>query len=165
MNSQPSIRPIFLLGFLMCTGMIGVALFAQYYLLMDPCPLCIFARVATMAVGAVFLLGALHNPSGTTGRRIYGQLLVLTSLGGIVITGRHSYLQHLPPEQVPSCGPGLSYWMDNLPAFDVLSKVFQGSGECAEVSWSMFGLSIPEWTLAVFAVFMIYGLKVLIKGR
>jgi disulfide bond formation protein DsbB len=55
--------------------------------------------------------------------------------------------------------------MDNLPAFDVLSKVFQGSGECAEVSWSMFGLSIPEWTLAVFAVFMIYGLKVLIKGR
>jgi len=165
MNPEPTIRPLFLIGFLMCLSMIGVALVAQHYYDMEPCPLCIFQRVAVMILGGVFLLGLLHNPLSSTGGRIYGLLVTLAALGGAAISARHSWLQHLPPEKVPECGPGLSYWIDTLPWTSVIDKVFAGSGECAEVQWSLLGLSIPEWTLLAFAGFALYGIKVLIKGR
>ena len=165
MNAQPSIRPLFLIGFVLCVLMIGFALFSQHFFDLEPCPLCIFQRVAVMALGVVFLLGALHNPSSSFGRRGYGQLVIIAALAGAAISGRHSWLQHLPPEKVPACGPGLSYWLDNLPMTSVFNKVFAGSGECAEVEWSLFGLSMPEWTLVAFIAFALYGLKVLIKGR
>ena len=165
MNAQPSIRPLFFVGFILCALMVAFALFSQYYLDLEPCPLCIFQRVAVMALGAIFLLGTIHNPATSFGRRAYGQLIVIAALLGAAVAGRHSWLQHLPPEKVPSCGPGLSYWLDNLPMTSVLNKVFAGSGECAEVEWSMFGLSMPEWTLVAFIAFALYGFKVLIKGR
>ena len=165
MNNDYSIRPMFLIGFLLCAGMIAVALFMQYYMLLEPCPLCIFQRVAVMVVGAIFLIGLLHNPSSSFGRRVYGQLIVLASIGGGAISARQSWLQHLPPEKVPQCGPGLEYWIDTLPIISMLKKVFEGSGECAEVQWTMLGLSIPEWVLIMFVIFCLYGLKVLIKGR
>ncbi len=165
MNNEYSIRPMFLIGFLICALMMGVALFMQYYMLLDPCPLCIFQRVAVMVIGAIFLVGALHNPSTSFGRRGYAFLIIIAAICGGAISGRQSWLQHLPPEKVPSCGPGLSYWMDNLPFTSVLSKVFEGSGECAEVQWTLFGLSIPEWALIGFVIFCLYGFKVLIKGR
>ncbi|PWQ97704.1 disulfide bond formation protein B [Leucothrix pacifica] len=165
MNAQPSIRLPFFIGFILCLLMLGFALFSQHYLGLEPCPLCIFQRVAVMALGLVFLLGALHNPATSFGRRAYGQLVILAALCGAAISGRHSWLQHLPPEKVPECGPGLSYWLDNLPITSVFNKVFAGSGECAEVEWSLFGLSMPEWVLITFVVFALYGLKVLIKGR
>ena len=165
MNAQPSIRSLFLIGFVLCLLMLGFALFSQHFMDLEPCPLCIFQRVAVMALGLVFLLGALHNPSTSFGRRAYGQLVIIAALCGAAISGRHTWLQHLPPEKVPECGPGLSYWLDNLPMTSVFNKVFAGSGECAEVEWSLFGLSMPEWTLVAFIAFALYGLKVLIKGR
>lgn len=165
MNAQPSIRSFFLIGFVLCLIMIGFALFSQHVLDMEPCPLCIFQRVGVMALGVVFLLGALHNPISSFGRRAYGQLIIIAALAGGAVSARHSWLQHLPPEKVPECGPGLSYWMDTLPITSVFNKVFAGSGECAEVEWKMLGLSMPEWTLIAFLAFALYGLKVLIKGR
>jgi disulfide bond formation protein DsbB len=165
MTNQHSIRPMFLLGFLFCLAMTGIALYAQYVMYLEPCPLCIFQRVAVMALGLIFLLGAFHNPSSSFGRRGYGQLTIIAAVTGAVIAARHVWLQHLPPEKVPACGPGLSYWLDSMPFTSVLSKVFEGSGECAEVQFRTLGLSIPEWTLIVFVMFALYGLKVLIKGR
>lgn len=165
MNTQFSIRSLFLLGFVLCLMMIGFALFSQHFMDLEPCPLCIFQRVAVMALGVIFLLGALHNPSSSFGRRAYGQLIIIAALIGAAISARHSWLQHLPPEKVPECGPGLSYWLDNLPITSVFNKVFAGSGECAEVEWSFIGLSMPEWTLIAFIAFALYGFKVLIKGH
>lgn len=165
MDSNHSIRPLFIIGFLACVGMIAVALYAQHVMLLEPCPICIFQRIAVMVLGVIFLIGLLHNPSGSRGRRVYGQLVVLASLAGIGLAGWHSWLQRNPPDHPPECGAGLSYWLDNLPPSEVLSKVFAGTGECSQVSWSMLGLSIPEWTLLAFVVFCLYGFKVLIKGH
>lgn len=165
MNPQPSIRVFFLAGFAICAVMIAFALFSQHFLDLEPCPLCIFQRIAVMALGVVFLLGALHNPESSFGRRVYGQLVILAALIGAAISARHSWLQHLPPEKVPECGPGLSYWLDTLPITSVLNKVFAGSGECAEVEWTLLGFSMPEWLLLAFLAFALYGFKVLIKGR
>ena len=153
-----------LVGFLATVAMMATAFFFQYVLYLEPCPLCSVQRAIVIILGLIFLIGFLQGPSGW-GKRIYGLLLTLASLAGLVVAGRHTWLQHLPEDQVPECGPGLDFWMDNLPAVDVIQKVFQGSGECAEIAWTFLGLSIPEWSLIAFTVFLIYSLKLLFKGR
>lgn len=125
------------------------ALWLQHYQHLEPCPLCIFQRVAMMATGAVALLAFVHGP-GVIGRRIYAAFTLLAAAAGIAVAGRHVWLQHLPPEQVPACGPGLDYWLETFPLTDVIAKVFRGSGECAEIDWVFLGLSLPGWTLVAF---------------
>jgi len=159
-----SIRPAMLVGFLATVAMMATAFFFQYVLYLEPCPLCSVQRAIVIILGIIFLSGFLQGPSGW-GKRVYGLLLTLASLAGLVVAGRHTWLQHLPEDQVPECGPGLDFWMDNLPAVDVIQKVFQGSGECAEIAWTFLGLSIPEWSLIAFTIFLLYSLKLLLKGR
>jgi protein dithiol:quinone oxidoreductase len=135
-----------LAGFLLCCGLMGYALYAQHVLGLEPCPLCIFQRVAVIALGAVFLLAALHNP-GPTGRRVYAALLLLVGLAGSVVAGRHLWLQTLPPEKVPACGPGLDFLLEAFPLQEALQVIFAGSGECAKADWSFLGIAMPGWVL------------------
>ena len=142
----PNKRLLNLAGFLACAGMMGFALYAQYVLLLDPCPLCVLQRVATILLGIVFLVAALHNP-GMLGSRIYAVLITLTAGDGVAVAIRHVYLQNLPADKVPACGPGLEYILGNFPLGDALNMIFKGSGECAEVVWRLFGLSMPTWVI------------------
>ena len=149
-HAGPTFRTSFLLGFLACAGLIGFALFSQFQWGLEPCPLCIFQRVAFAALGVVFLLGALHAPRGRGGRIGWGVLALAAALAGIAVAGNHVRLQMLPADQVPACGPGLDYMMEMLPVTGVIQKVMTGSGECADVDWSFLGLSMPAWSLAWF---------------
>ena len=158
-----SIRPAMLIGFLATVAMMATAFFFQYVLYLEPCPLCSVQRAIVILLGVIFLLGFIQGPSGW-GKRVYGLLITLASIFGLIVAGRHTWLQHLPKDQIPECGPGLDFWMENLPAVDVIQKVFEGSGECAEIAWTFMGLSIPEWSLIAFAVFLIYGLTLLFRG-
>ena len=150
-------RPLFLLAFLICAALMDTALTMQYALKLDPCPLCSFQRLFVIALGGVFLVAALHDP-GVTGRRVYGALIVVLSTLGVIVAGRHVWLQNLPADQVPECGPGLEYLLDAFRLTEALSLVFRGSGECADVQWVLLGLTIPGWTLVIFAAFTISGL-------
>lgn len=134
------------LGAAICAGMIGFGLYAQHGLGLEPCPLCILERMAVIGTGVVFALAALHNP-GRLGARIYGLLVAAVAGTGAAIAGRHVWLQNLPPDEVPACGPGLDYMLDVFPLLETLSMIFSGSGECAEVSWRLLGLSMPAWVL------------------
>jgi disulfide bond formation protein DsbB len=151
-----SFRIQFLIGFLACAGLLGFAFYLQLHDGLEPCPLCIFQRVAFFVMGLVFLLGALHAPKGTGGRRGYGVAALLAALGGIAVAGNHVRLQHLPPDQVPSCGPGLDYMLEAMPITGVIRKVMTGSGECANVDWSFLGLSMPTWSLVWFVLLAIW---------
>jgi disulfide bond formation protein DsbB len=143
-------RILNLSGFLICACMMIFALYAQHGLLLEPCPLCIFQRVAVMALGVIFLVAALHAPV-TAATYIYALLIGLAAMGGAGVAGRHVWLQNLPPDKVPACGPGLDFMLDAFPLAEVLQMVLSGSGECAEVSWSLLGLSMPAWLLVAFA--------------
>ncbi len=136
-------------AFLLCAGLLAYAYYLQFHDGLDPCPLCIFQRVAFLVTGLLFLAVAVHAP-GQTGSRIYAVLIGLAGLAGAAIAGRHVWLQHLPPDQVPECGPGLDYMLEVFPLADTLKMVFTGSGECAEVSWTLLGLSMPAWALLNF---------------
>lgn len=145
-------RRRFLLGFVSCAGLIGFALYTQFYGGLMPCPLCIFQRVAFAAAGLIFLTGGLHAPVGTGGRRTYGVLAALAASVGIVIAGNHVRLFHMPADQVPACGPGLDYMLEAMPLTGVIRKVMTGSGECAEVDWSFLGMAMPTWSLLCFVL-------------
>lgn len=136
-------------------GMSFALFFLQRHLGLTPCPLCIFQRIGLMIMGGFALISALFNPKS----RVIRLVLWLGSLAGIgwatVVAGRHVWLQHLPADQVPSCGPGLDYWLDTLPILQVFREVFAGSGECATVDWTFMGLSIPEQSLILFSVLLI----------
>lgn len=145
----------------LCTSGLVLAvvsmLFAVVYLqiieYLEPCPLCILDRAVVIGLGAVFLLGLVHNPA-QTGRRVYAIIASLLSLTGIGICLRHIWLQNLPADQVPECGAGFWYMLDSMPLLQFMDTILNGSGECADIQWQFLGLSIPEWTLALFIVFL-----------
>lgn len=149
---RATFRTQFLLGFLACAGLLAYGFYVQLHDGLEPCPLCIFQRVAFFGLGLVFLAGGLHAPAGRGGRRVYGALSLVAAGVGIAIAGRHVWLQNLPPEQVPTCGPGLDYMLEAMPISGVVRKVMTGSGECANVDWSLLGLSMPVWSLLCFVL-------------
>jgi disulfide bond formation protein DsbB len=140
-------RTLNLAGWLWCVGLMAYALFVQYGLSEEPCPLCILQRVAVITTGAIFLLAWLHNPASLRLRRLYGALIVLAAVAGIGIAARHIYVINAPPGAVAECGASLDYMMDVLPLHEVLGKVLSGSGECAKVTWRFLGFSMPFWVL------------------
>lgn len=150
-------RSGFLLAFVASLGLIGAALYMQHVMHLEPCPLCIFQRVFVMAIGVVALLGVLHNP-GRIGRGLYATLIGLLAIGGGAVATRQVWLQHLPADQVPECGPSLDYMLEAFPLNQTLQLVFKGSGECAAVEWTFLGFSIAEWMLVVFAGFLVYAI-------
>ena len=129
----------------------GYALYAEHVLYLMPCPLCVFQRMAVIALGLVFLVAALHNPSGR-GSLVYGALVGLAAATGAGVAGRHIWLQNLPADEVPACGPGFEYIVDAFPLSEALRMIFTGSGECATIDWQFLGLSMPTWVLISFVV-------------
>jgi len=129
-----------------CALLLGYAYYSQYVGGLEPCPLCIFQRVAVMKLGVAFLLAALHNP-GQTGARVYAGLIGLVALAGVGVAGRHVYIQSLPKGSVPECGATLDFLLDVFPLFDVIRQVLTASGECGVVDWRFLGLSMPMWVL------------------
>jgi len=145
----PPRRVAYLLGFLVCAALMGWAFWLQYGEGLEPCPLCMFQRVAVCAVGLVFLVAFIHNPRRGFAR-VYAVLTVLFAGAGAGFAARQIWLQSLPKDQVPACGMGLNYMLDTLPLADVIGKVLGGSGECAEKGWELLGLSIAGWTFVFF---------------
>ena len=159
---QIEFRKRFLLGTAACTAMLAYALYSQYVGGLMPCPLCTFQRGAYALLGLVFLLGGVHAPRRAWMRIGYIMLTLLAAALGAAIAVRHVWLQHLPPDRVPSCGPDLAYMLEAFPLADVVRKVLTGSGECAKVDWTFLGLAMPAWSLIGFcalAIWAAFGLR------
>lgn len=145
------------LGALACAGLMAFALYVQYGLGLEPCPLCVLQRIAVITLGGLFLVAALH-PAGAIGRRVYAVLLGVVALVGSGVAGRHVWLTMLPPERVPACGPGLDFMLESFPLRDTLAMVLTGSGECAKVEWRLLGLSMPAWVLIALLGLGVFGI-------
>ena len=142
-------RKFFIVIFTICIGLLIFGLYLEHVHGLEACPLCIFQRIAYTVIIFIALIGAIHNPRNLL-QIIYKLLVVISSITGATIAGRQIWLQHLPPELVPECGPGLDYMFNVFPFREALKMIFTGSGECAEVKWRFIGLSIAEWSLIMF---------------
>ena len=152
-----NIRLLYLAGAVACAALLGYGLWLQHVDGLEPCPLCVFQRVAFIVLGLIFVVAALHGPR-RIGAMVYGVLAAIAAAVGAGIAGRHVWLQNLPADQVPACGPGLQYMLEQFPLQRMIEKVLSGSGECASVDWSFLGLTIPGWALVWFVLLGIYAL-------
>ncbi len=148
-------RAAFALGALACALLLAFGYFLQYVKGLEPCPLCLLQRGFFYAVLAIFLVAAAHDPKGR-GALAYGALGALFAAGGAAVASRQVWLQHLPADKVPQCGPDLFFMLENFPLAQTLKKLLAGTGECAVVDWTFLGLSIAEWSLAWFVAFALY---------
>ncbi|ENW83211.1 disulfide bond formation protein B [Acinetobacter sp. ANC 3929] len=142
---------------LVLTSIIGIsfALYLEHVQGLDPCPLCIFQRLGLIGMGLIALIAFIHNPVSNAFKRFYAFLATLSIGWSVGVAARHVWLQSLPPDKVPSCGPGLDYLVDALPMKTVLQEVLSGSGECAAVDWTFLGQSLPVWSLVYFSLILL----------
>ena len=128
-------------------ALLAGALVMEHLLELTPCPLCLMQRIWFAIAGLISLAALIHSPR-------WGIYPLLTMLAGLVGGGfaiRQLYLQSLPEDQVPACGPDMAYMLENFPLADVLAAMTSGTGDCAAVVWQ-FGLTIPGWALVGFVV-------------
>ncbi len=153
-----SIRATCGYAFAACCVLIVSAAYFQVVIGLEPCPLCILQRFAWLGLTLMFFIGMLYrNPSK---RWLYihqGITLAIAIIGGL-FAGKQVWLQYFPSDDVPECGPGLSYMLDNFSFPDIVSFFFQGTGHCAEIDWEFLQLSLGAWSLLFFL--LIAGLAV-----
>ncbi len=150
MNPNPfawSFRAQFLAGALACAALLAYALYEQFQIGLEPCPKCIFQRIAFIAMGVFFLAGAAHGP-GRIGRRVYAVLVAIAAVVGSIVAIRHLVVQFTPQDPLMSgCGPGLNYLLDAFPLAEAVKKAFMATGDCGDIDWTFLGLTMPAWTL------------------
>jgi disulfide bond formation protein DsbB len=146
-----------------CVVLMSVALYMEYVMGLEPCPLCMLQRGAVTGTGVIALAAAAIGPRGW-GVRLGGIGVALVSVVGVTLAGRQLWLQNLPEDAVPPCGPGYDYLRETFPLTEVIRMAFEGSGDCAEVQWTFLGLSIPGWTLLFFVAVAVTGLFLLFRG-
>lgn len=157
-------RMLSLCVFIACAALLASAYYFEYVLYMDPCPLCIMQRVAVLLVGLSGLVGFLlaHN---LIARLASAVIMLLSASLGIAVAGRHVWIQSLPADQVPTCGPSLEYMVDTLPWAEVLSVMLRGNGNCADSHWSFIGLSMPQWVLVWFVGFALVAIYLAVTAK
>ena len=153
-----------ILGFflsMVCLLLLSFAYYLQYVVGLEPCPLCILQR-SWYFLAAVFALFIGFFPKK---HRIFGLLGLISVSIGLATAGRQVWLQYLPKEKVPACGPGLSYMLEKFPMNDLLNALLHGSGECAEIQWSWLHLSLGEWSLLAFVGLVIAFIFIVFQKR
>ena len=157
-------RQINLVIFLIVGSLLGYAAYSMKILGLEPCTLCITQQFFYCLIGISSFVSFLQNP-GVTTSRVYSLLISLFAIAGIWISGRQIWLQGLPEDEVPLCGPPLEYIIDVFPFADVLNALFMGDGNCAEIPWQFLGLSMAGWSFIWFLVIFFLSVISLIKSR
>lgn len=138
-------------GFIVCVALLAYAYYEQFAEGIEPCPMCIFQRIAFLWMGLFFLVGAIHGPQ-QRGRKAYALLILLGACAGVAIAARHLWVQHQPPDPMAGCAPGWNYMVENFPLSKALKMAFTGHADCAQITWTLFGLSMPFWTLVCYVL-------------
>jgi len=161
---QLSSRQIYLIIFLAVGGLIGYAAYTIKILGLEPCPLCITQQFFYSIVGITAFIAFNHNPVEKLSR-FYAAIIFLASSAGIWVAGRQVWLQSLPEDEVPLCGPPLEYILEVFPLGDLLSALFIGDGNCAEISWQFLGLSMAGWSCIWFTLFLFLSILLVLKSK
>lgn len=144
-------------------ALLAVAFYMEYQMALEPCPLCMLQRIVFFGVGLVSLVSALSDSEKW--RRSCAWFVVVLCCAGGALAIRHLYLQNLPADELPACLPGLSYMFEVFPWQEIMQAMVMGTGECGEVSWTLFGISIPGWTLIAFSCMVIVNLIIALRPK
>ncbi|WP_339527747.1 disulfide bond formation protein B [Pseudomonas mucidolens] len=155
MSLVPS-RSLFFLAFMAGALTLGASFYLEYGALLRPCFLCLIQRTLLAAFTLINLVAALHGPK-RSGIYLYWSASMLCALLGAITAVRQVLLQNIPPDQLPNCWPSLQYMIEHLSPWQALQLAFKGTVDCAEINWTLFDLSIPEWSLLFFVAMLMLG--------
>lgn len=122
---------------------------------LESCPLWGVQRVLLMMFAGVNLLAVVQGP-GRPGRAVYWALNLILGVFGVITAGRHVLLQNIPSEQLLACLPDMPFMLRNLSWWQALQLTFMGTSDCAEVTWTLLDMSLPEWSLLFFVSMLIF---------
>jgi len=143
-------KPVLLAVGVASLGLICVALYLQHVKDMLPCPLCVIQRYAFIAVALICFVAA-SLPRGAL--RIGARLGALAALAGAGVAGWHLWIKAHP---AVSCGiDPLETSLNRIPSAELLPFLFKADGMCSTEYAPIFGLSIPQWSLFWFVVFIL----------
>ncbi|HEF4759045.1 TPA: disulfide bond formation protein B [Pseudomonas putida] len=155
-------RSLFFTVFVAGALVLGASYYLEYSVGLKPCGLCLLQRACLALLTGVCLAAAMHGP-GRLGSFMYWLLGLLCSLAGTVTAWRQVLLQSDPVHQLSTCAPNLSEWFASAPWIDAVQQMFKGTLDCTPISWTLFDLSIPEWSLLFFAAISTLGVYQLLR--
>ena len=147
---------------LACVLMLAFGLYLQHVVGLEPCPMCIVQRYALVLVALFTGLAGVFRNMGL--RVVSGVLALLAALGGAYTAASQSWLQWYPPEVV-TCGRDLYGMIETFPLKRALPMIFRGGGDCSKVDWSLFGLTLANWSFVAFVVLSLLLITLLVRSR
>ena len=160
--SKVPLRAWFAILGLGCLGLVAVGMELQYLFKLAPCPLCIFQRLLYIVIGVIGLLGF----AWPAGRLLWSVLIGGLGLLGVGVAAYQTWMQaypHLAPEcsfTDPNAIERLVDWLGME-----WPSLFLATGFCSSRDWELFGLSMANWSVLIFARIVAYVALFLLRKR
>ena len=142
-------RSLFFTVFIAGSLALGASYYLEYAVGLSPCGLCLVQRLFLAMLTGISLLASIHGP-GRFGSFVYWSLGLLTSLAGTATAWRQVVLQSAPVHSLRPCSADLLNQFADESWLSVVRKMYQGTADCSRISWTLFDLSIAEWSLLFF---------------
>jgi disulfide bond formation protein DsbB len=136
-----------------------IALYFQHVMLLQPCVMCIYERVALFGILGASLLGAIAPQSPL--RYVAIVVWIYSAWRGVQLAWVHAMMQ-LHPSPFTTCDFFVSFpsW---LPLDKWFPAIFVASGDCSVTQWEFLSQEMSLWLVGIFAVYLLIGVQVLIS--
>lgn len=124
------------------------ALYFQHVMMLAPCVMCIYERVAMMGIGGAAIIG-LIAPNNALFRWLGLIGWGLSSYKGLMLAMQHVDYQ-FNPSPFATCDLFVTFpsW---APLNQWVPWMFEAYGDCSKIVWQLFDLSMPQWLVVIFA--------------
>jgi len=157
-------RYLFIINFIICVVLSGVAFFYNYVEGIRLCPLCSLQLICYYIIGMISLIAFFHIPE-KAGRYTYAILLLIFTILGILFSSRQVWLQQTAHVKGMACAPSLLHMLANFPLSQAWQMTFSGNDACTLVNWQFIGFSMAAWSLFFFIILLITGLLLLFHAN
>jgi disulfide bond formation protein DsbB len=156
-------RTPFLFVLVASLSLVLVGLLLAELMRLAACPLCIIQRALYLALGLVAAIG-LALAARPLASRLAALPMALVAGTGVFVAGYQVWIQRFAPST--NCSPYPTWWEDMVDrAGEMLPLLFKASGLCSDPAWRFLGLSIAEWSLGWFALFLLVALRAMARMR
>ena len=140
-------------------GLTGGGVLMAEMLRLAACPLCIIQRMLYLSM-ALFAVFGLLLAKWRAARVVVLLLISMAAATGVFVAGFQTWLQRFA--RFASCAADYPWWEQLVDwAGEHWPLLFRASGLCSDPAWRFLGLSIAEWSLAIFSsllAFFVYSL-------
>lgn len=144
-------RSVWLLIIVSSAALEGAALYFQHGMGLQPCVMCIYERLALLAVMAAGMIGFIA-PRFFLIRWLALALGLFGAAKGLSLAIKHTDYQ-LNPAPWNTCSPFLDF-PQTLPLDKWFPNLFAAGGDCGKISWEFLGLVMPQWLIIVFGGYL-----------